>query len=70
MNCPYCGKEMSDEGVFKYCKGRFLRGHAWIQFTALDGSYQTKSRKLAEWFAQNGYRVNNTGRMFDMYPRG
>ena len=72
MNCPYCGRVMSDEGVFKYCKGKLLRGHPWIQFTALDGSFQTKSAKLARWFAENGFRVNappSGGDMFDMYPR-
>ncbi len=69
MDCPYCGNKMSEEGVFKYCKGRFLRWHAWIQFTAMDGSFQTKSENLARWFSQSGFKVNNTGRMFDMYAR-
>ncbi len=69
MDCPYCGNKMSDAGVFKYCRGRFLRWHSWIQFTAIDGSFQTKSGRLARWFGQKGFRVNRTPRMFDIYPR-
>lgn len=71
MDCPYCKAEMKKVNVFRHCGGRFLRWHSRIQFTALDGSFQTRSAKIANWFARNGYRVSpprGGASFYDMYP--
>ncbi|MEW6241253.1 MAG: hypothetical protein ACOYZ8_14165 [Chloroflexota bacterium] len=70
MQCPYCQRDMKKEGYFEYCNGKFLKWHAWLQYSSFDHSFQTKSDNLGRWFIQQGYRVQRTNSgMYDIYPR-
>jgi len=75
MECPYCGRKMTEKGqtgtvldrvIGPSCVGGFLHRHEFILWGG--DKFLTRSMELARELADRGYHIRKVGNDYEIIP--